>query len=1122
MPSVKFFIALLTFLLTTYTSWSQSSILADGKWVKLAVQQLGIYQLTYNQLSDYGFNPDQINPANIRLFGNGPGMLPQPNSSPRPNDLLEVAISVVGGDDGHFDPTDYILFYASGPDLLRFDTLSASFYYEKHLFANENYYFLTVDNQPGLRIGTQPTLPLNSEYNYAYRVVSHEEDLYNILHSGRQWYGETFDLEATRSFTTNLQSLAPGSTVRVITATMSRSTAPSAFEIFLNDIKIGEQAFAGVPDGTYTRKGESRQDTFDIAADALGNQPLTISYSFQKQSNIGYLDFFAIQARTALTYNNEPLTFFTGDLTAADSLTFRIENCPDGLLLWEISDHNQVKNISYTQNGSTIRFTAPPGNRQYILFSQQNRAFLQPVAAESIANQNLHGYTGADLLIVAAPPFLDQAQRLAALRQQEGLTVIVATTTEVYNEFSSGKPDITAIRDFARYLYSRGGLKYLLLFGKGTYDPKDINGTGMNTVPIYQSRSSLHPLTTYGSDDYLGFMDDDEGAWPETTNGNHILDIGIGRLPAATYQEAVTIVDKLYHYADKATLGAWRKKVVFVAENGDNNIHQRDADRLATLIDTTYAEFDIAKIYVDAYPIVVQPGSNRAPAVNQELYRTINEGTLLINYTGHGNEVQWAKTRIFDKKMIDTLRNDLLPLFITATCEFGRHDDDSQRSGGEDLLVELPSGAIGAITTTRPVFASTNYQLNNAFYQEVFKKVNGEYQRLGDIFRQTKNNSLNNVFNRNFSLLADPSMYLAYPRQTVTLDSLNGEPLTPADTLPALTRLSFAGSVRTATNIPDASFSGKTEIIVYDKAVNRATLGNLGGKPFTYQVRDNILFKGSATVSNGRFAFSLVLPADISYNPGRARFAFYALDTARGQDGSGANIDLYIGKSTLNPIVDTTPPVINLYLGDTTYQPGLPVSSSTLFIAKIYDENGINTSLTQIGHAIAMTLDDQQPVVLNSYYSTAIDDQATGWLYYPLSKLSSGSHTITLTAWDTSNNPATASITFTVLAEGEVQIQNLRNYPNPFNTETTFYIAHNLSGEDLEITLQVINTSGQMVYSQTRSYQSAPAVINDWTWDGRTLSGEKINEGLYIYGIFIRSMNNNLGVKEYSRLFITN
>ncbi len=1122
MPSARLFIALLLSLLISHISWSQNSILAGSKWIKLAVNQAGIYRLTYNQLSDYGFSPAQIDPANIRLFGNGPGMLPQPNSSSRPNDLLEVAISVVGGEDGRFDPEDYILFYATGPDLLRFDSLSGSFYYEKHLFANENYYFLTIDDNPGLRITTQPALPLNNDHNYAYQVVSHEEDMVNVLHSGRKWFGETFDLETSRSFATNLQKLAPGSTVRVITATMSRSTAPSAFEIFLNDIKIGEQAFAGVPDGTYTRKGESRQDTFDIAAETLGSQPLTISYSFQKQSNVGYLDFFVIQAQTALTYNNEPLTFFTGDLTATDSLTFRLENCPDGLLLWEISDHNQVKNISYTQNGSTIRFTAPPGNRQYILFSQQNGSFLQPLSAEQVPNQNLHGYTGADLLIVTAPPFLDQAQRLAALRQQEGLTVIVATTTEVYNEFSSGKPDITAIRDFARYLYSKGGLKYLLLFGKGTYDPKDINDTGMNTVPIYQSRSSLHPLTTYGSDDYLGFMDDDEGTWPETANGNHILDIGVGRLPAATHQEAVTIVDKLYHYADKSTLGAWRKKVVFVAENGDNNIHQRDADRLATLIDTTWAEFDIAKIYVDAYPIVVQPGSNRAPAVNQDIYRTINEGSLLINYTGHGNEVQWAKTRIFDKNMIDTLQNDLLPLFITATCEFGRHDDDSQRSGGEDLLVELPSGAIGAITTTRPVFASTNYQLNNAFYQEVFKKVNGEYQRLGDIFRQTKNNSLNNVFNRNFSLLADPSMYLAYPRQFVILDSLNGDPLTPADTLPALTRLSFSGSVRTASNLPDDNFNGKTDIVVYDKVANRTTLGNLGGTPFNYQVRDNILFKGAATVSKGRFAFSIVLPADISYNPGRARLAFYTLDTARGLDGSGANIDLYIGKSSASPIVDTTPPAITLYLGDTTYQAGLPVGPSTLLIAKIYDENGINTSLAQIGHAITMTLDDQLPVVLNEYFGTATDDHATGWLYYPLSGLSSGSHTITLTAWDTSNNPATTSLTFTVLPPGEVQIHNLSNYPNPFNTETTFYIAHNLAGDDLEITLQVINTSGQVVYSQTRSYQSAPAVINDWAWDGRLPSGKKVNEGLYIYGVFIRSITNNLGIKEYSRLFITN
>ncbi len=1100
----------------------QNSVLSSGTWIKLAVDTDGIYKITYTDLQAYGLDPSGIDPATIRIFGNGGGMLPQANSTPRPVDLLELAIVVSGESDGSFDANDYILFFGEGPDFVAFDSLAQVFNYQNHLFTTTNYYFLNVNQQAGKRLASNAPQPAGNVRNAAYQVYTHQQELLNVLHSGRRWFGEKFDLEITQSFNTGVSNLAPGSEIKVVSAVMSTSLQPATFRVQLNGVTIGAQPINANPEGTYATKGTVALDTFVVNKALIDDSPLTVTYTFDKEFGIGYLDYFLLQSQNILRYNDRPLLFYTGDMANNGNVTFTIGNCPPGLELWDITDHNNTLAINYSQTGSTIGFNATYANKKFILFDPaagQN----SPTLVHAVVNQNLHAASPTDLLIITPEVFLTQANTIAGLRGAEGLSVKVATTEQVFNEFSSGMPDITAIRDYAKYLYDNAGLQHLLLFGKGTYDPKDIAGSGFNMVPIYQSRNSLQPLATYGSDDYLAFLEDDEGEWAEKPGAGHTLDIGVGRIPATTVAEADNFVNKLIAYTAMQALGPWRKDVLFVAENGDQNIHQRDAERLATLIDTTYAGFNTNKIYIDAYPIIVNPANKRAPLVNKAIYDAIHQGILIINYTGHGNEIQWAKTRVFDKNVVDTLANDtFLPLFVTATCEFGRHDDTGARSGGEDLMVKNITGAIATITTSRPVFSSSNYQLNLAFYQQVFERPNGDFQRLGDIFRHTKNNSQNGVLNRNFSLLGDPSMRLSYPRQPVTLDSLNGQPVSSLDTLNSLERLTFVGHIRQANKAIDASFNGELEVTILDQTTTRQTLGNLGGNPFTYKVRDNFFYRGTVSVTNGRFSFTAVLPKDISYNPGRGKITFYAQQQGSTLDAGGANIDFLIGRSTNNPITDNTPPEIALYLGDTNYIAGRVVNPNTLLIARLRDENGINTSINQVGHSITYTLDKNEPVVLNEFYTAAKDNFAEGWVYYNLPVMSPGRHTISFTAWDTSNNPNTATLVFTVSANNEIVITEVSNYPNPMRESTTFSFAHNLAGEDIDVTVEIINTQGQKVYRQTRSYLSAPSVINDWQWDGRNPTGGKLNTGIYIYGITLRSTGSNLTQTHYSRLFITN
>ena len=1116
-------VTLMLFNSIAHEAISQSnSVLANGTWIKLAIDNTGLYKLTYADFQSYGLDAGSIDPATIRLFGNGSGMLPQANSDIRPIDLNEISIVVVGQDDASFDPGDYVIFFGQGPDKLDFDSISNSFSYQNHLFSELNYYYLNVSQSLGKRITTSPTIAGGVLTSSAYNAYVHEVDLFNILHSGRQWFGEKFDLETSQSFSTGVTNIEASSTIKVISAVMSASQQNSSFKLSINGTDIGSLPIAANPQGTYATKGTVAKDTFMVSKGTVSDNPLELTYTFEKEFGIGYLDYFILQTKNVLQYTGAPLMFYTGDLTNSGNITFSVTDCPENMLLWDITNHNNVSQIDYSQSGTIITFNASIDNKKFLLFNPVSE-LVKPIDNEVIENQNLHGTQATDLLIITPPLFESYANNIAQLRESEGLSVKVVLPTQVYNEFSSGKPDISAIRDYAKYIYDNGGLKYLLMFGKGTYDPTDILESELNHLVIYESRNSLQPLATYGSDDYLGFLEDDEGEWAESRSGDHTMDIGVGRIPAITEAEANNYIDKLINYRQKGAIGAWRKEVTFVAENGDQNLHQRDAERLATLIDTTYAAFNTNKIYVDAFPIEVNPGTKRAPLVNEEIYNTIHNGSLIINYTGHGNENQWAKTRIFDKNVIDSLLNkSYLPLFVTATCEFGRHDDTSERSGGEDLIIKYNTGAIAIITTARPVFSSTNYQLSLAFYSEIFEQPNGKFQRLGDIFRKTKNNSLSGVLNRSFSLLGDPSLRLSFPDQSITIDSLNGSVISNQDTLSTLQELNFSGTVRLANQAIDNTFNGDLEITILDKTTTNQTLGNLGATPFKYSVRNNALYRGKASIKGGLFSFTTVLPRDISYNPASAKFTLYAQKNDSSLDASGANIDMLIGNSSTNPIVDSTAPLIQLYLGDTSYVEGRVVSPSSLLIAKISDDFGVNLSTNQVGHSISYSLDYTESVVLNDFYSSVKDNFKKGWLYYNLPLLSPGKHTLSLTAWDTSNNSSTASLVFNVSENGQIIISELSNYPNPMRESTNFTFAHNLSGEELEVTLQIINTSGQNIYQQTRSYIAAPSVIDDWYWDGRNTSGGKLNGGIYLYGIIIRSKTSNLTQTRYSRLFITN
>lgn len=1105
-------------------------MLSEGNWYKLAVTEKGVYEIDFDFLQNAGLNPASINPASIRIFGFGGGMLPQLNSSTYP--LLsenELAIRVEGEENGSFDQGDRILFYAQGPDLLDFDASQQEYFYQKHLYSDTVYYFLTFNGASGSRITDRsdqgsgfPIVDRFHDYTY------HQIDQNNIVKSGREWYGERFVSDLNQSFNFEVDGIVPNTMISVVPAVMGQSTQTTSFQFSLNDFILGDILILPISEGTYNQKGRDGLDTFNINSNLINTPELILNVEYipsQSTRSTGYLNYLYLSYERALSLYENQTEFRNFNSIQNPVSEFLINNPNKEVLIWDITEPKQPQNQLYRENGTNLRFSATTTNlREFILFDPQSPSI--PSFAGPVINQNLLGSANPDFVIITHPEFLSEANRLAEYRaSNDNMDVLVVTTQQIYHEFSSGSQDVTALRNFVRYLYEKSGnLKYLLLFGESSFNYKDLGVGSTNKVPTYQSRNSLHPIFSYSSDDYFGFLDEGEGEWEESFAGDHLIDIGIGRFPCNTLEEARALVDKTIHYSTKSsTFGSWRNEIYFVADDGDGNRHQQDADNLARDVDETHAQFNVNKIYTDAFEQVSTAIGETSVATREAISRAVDKGSLVINYTGHGGESGWAEEQILDNNTIQSWDNyDQLPLFVTATCEFGRNDDPDRRSGGELLVLNPKGGAIALLTTTRPVFASSNQLVNEAFYEIIFDRSSGEYPRLGDIMKFTKNNSLNGRVNRNFLLLGDPSVRLNYPQDQIKITEINHTPLSSeADTLTAQSLVNLRGVITNANDQLLNDFEGVLSATVFDKPVEVKTLGN-EGPIFTYDDRNITLFRGDATVSGGEFEIEFIIPKNIQFTYGNAKISMYASSEDYSLDANGSNLELVVGGSNPNAVPDNSPPLIELYMDDSTFVNGGLTGQNSILLVNLFDENGINISTAGVGQEIIATLDGLESYILNEFYKSDLNTFQSGRVTFPLKELSKGEHEIEVRASDTYNNFNTEYIQFIVAENGEMALEQVMNYPNPFNGITTFAFDHNRAGEDLEVKIEIYSSTGSRVKELNYLIENAQSRIDGLTWDARGDFGENLGRGLYVYRVSVRSNSDGVKNHQIEKLVIIN
>lgn len=1100
----------------------EHSVLQKGKWYKFSVQKSGVYIIDKNDLAAIGIDPSVIDPRKIAIYGNGGKMLPEKNNDFRNDDLVENAIFVKGEDDGVFDDDDHILFYGTSPDVWEYDTSTSLYYHQKNLYSDHTYYFLNIGLKEGKRIQPEfsTTLPQTHNINKFDDHKFHEKDEHNLIGSGKVWYGEVFNSVTSYTFSEfSFPHIDQSSSVTLIVDLAARSFVSSTFTITATGMPspvipiIYPVSQAQNTDFAKTKKV---QQTFLPSEDDI---VVNITYNKSTQGSMGWLNYIAINASRNLVFSDDQMHFRNAACVGPGNISeFELSNVSQYTTVWDVSDPFNVRNIDTFFDDSVMTFRLTTDSlKEFIAFN--GNSFIKVDIVGEVANQDLHSIASTDLIIVSHEDFLDQAERLAHLHlKYDNFSSCVVTPGEIYNEFSSGRRDVTAIRDFVKMLYDRAQPgsepRYLLLFGDGSYDNVNRLNANTNFIPTFQSINSLLSTSTYVTDDYFGLLDDGEGL-----NAYGSLDIGIGRFPVQTNEQAKSIVDKIEYYispSDTSLMitgrpekyGDWRNLICFIADDEDGNLHLNQAEHLAKTIEKGYKNYNIDKIYLDAYPQVSTPGGDRYPEVNTAINERISKGSLLVNYIGHGGEQGWAFENVIQISDITKWDNySSMPAFLTATCEFSRFDDPFHTTAGEHVVLNPEGGGISIFSTTRVAFASSNFSLTISMYDHIFEKTDQHYPRLGDLIRLSKNDNNNDGTLKNFVLLGDPALKLNYPEYTVITEKINNNPVSADyDTLKANDKVTVNGYISDHNGDIINDFNGIIYPVVYDKASEISTLGNdNNGSSLTFRLQNRILYKARSEVKNGLFSFCFMMPKDINYSYGEGKISYYAENGII--DANGHYNGIIIGGTGNNNFTDQKGPDIEIYINDTNFISGGLSTRNPFVLAHLYDKDGINAYGNGIGHEITATLDGntEDIFVLNSYYLPDINTYQSGKINFQLHDLDEGLHHLKIKAWDMLNNSSEAIIEFLVSESEKPDIYYVLNYPNPFFDETRFVFKHNQAGKELNVVLQIFNISGQKLLQ--RYFLLVPENFNTefFVWDGKGDNGNPLAKGVYVYRLIIRN-----------------
>lgn len=1070
--------------------------MAEGKWVRVNVAETGMHFISNKALADMGFS----DPAKVNVYGFGGRMMSENLTNGMTDDLPAApAMHTSGG----------IVFFATDNFSWRG---TGKLTHTINPYSSKSHYFLSDCPAPDGIKKIKPTFyneaPLTTVFT---EYLVHEQDINAPGENGRDLMGEELRSGQSRNFSFATPGIADGKVKASIAFGANIRGGQSSVIITANGVKL-PSTNSDKLDGVTSSSGflTTRTTTKDIDSQS-DKLDLNIAYSASGTFYGAWIDYIEVSYNRNLSMTDGELHFY---INATTPRMLSLSGVSKDTKIWNVTDPMNPVEIDYELSGSSARFGCEGGMLEFVAFdpSKVKRNVTDPVET---ANQNIHAMEVPDYVIITPPEYMEAAERLANLhRRADGLTVHVLTPDKLYNEFSSGMQEPTAFRRAFKMWHDRGNaaaegnrLRYVLLFARPTFDNKQVTPAvrqaGYPRLPQWLSTGIYIDDTAFGTDDYIGMLDDTENFRMARATVN----IAVGRMAVTSAAEAMQMVDKIEKYTLNPDLGAWRNSVLLIADDGDSMTHmtQSDAARAGMLSNGNGSNFVYERLYTDAYTRKPTGTGLGYPDAKARMEKRLNEGVGFMQYIGHANPKGWTHENLFIWNDILAMKNTRLPFLAAYCCDFMRWDANAL-SGGEKMWLHPASGVIGMFCATRSVFMGPNGRLSTAFGKALYgrDKITGKAKRWGDVMVEAKNNADNYDDNKlRFALLGDPAMKVLSPEYTVTVDKIGETDLGNADAeypeLGAGGRTAISGSVLNPDGTLASDYNGIVELTLYDAEVPVTTNG-WASDEFSYNERSTKLNSIRVRAKEGKWATDMAIPIEITNNYSPALLNIYAYSDD-GREANGACDHFYVYGYDSDAEPDTEGPEITRFvLNGDGFTDGSPVSTSPVVMASFSDASGINVSDAGIGHRMSLTLDGKKSYEdINQYYLSDPDDSGSGSVTYPLSDLEPGEHKLELTVWDNAGNSSRRALGFQVAVGVNPTIYEISTDCNPARTSVVFTVTTDRSLSALDCIIDVFDLGGRKVWSSKAGGSTDSNSNITLGWDLRDGSGARVPRGIYLY-----------------------
>lgn len=1097
--------------------YAVSSVLAEGKWARVKVESTGMHVVTDAQLRSLGFT----DPSRVHVYGTGGRMVPEYFSDNMPDDLpLLPSVRTAKG----------IVFFAV--DWFSWNPVDTGNVHYEHTinpYSEQSFYYLSdreVDEKTMQSVCSPGAGGLSVRSDFRERLV-HEQDLQNPGESGRLLLGEDFRTQKSQKFTFQLPDNVDGDAVVSVRFGAKVTNGSSSLMFTANGRKLPSTAsdvIAKVSDAERYCNLEVMTKTAEGVGDKL---EFGIDYSYSGALFTARLDYIDVFYNRSLRMRDGSLYFYH---LFSEPEAVSVEGCSASTVIWDVTEEWNPKKVEFSLSGSRAVFAVTQaGYREFIAFDPE-KVSASVTPAGSVQNQDIHALDTPDMLIISPAEYIEGARRIASLHEtHDGMLVHVLTPEEIYHEFSGGTPDVSAFRKLLKMWYDRPGerqIGYCLIMGKPTFDIKgrstEVRNLNYVPVPIWQSpveRNStnlkfsigLDETESYSNDDYIGMLDDQ--AMARTDMSRALLDVVVGRLPVRNARESLDMAAKIEKYVLSPNYGAWRNKVMIIADDGNSAAHLIQAEDVHRAMRSAGngAAFLYDRIYLDTFELKYTGIGATYPAATKKMMSNYNEGVVLTNYIGHANPTSWGHEHLWDWESITSMTNPNLTFMYAATCGFA-YWDRPDLSGGEVIVLNPDAGVIGMMAATRTVYINYNGDLNKSISKYFFARdKDGLPLRLGDIYAKGKSDFKGDRNKLRYAFVGDPALRLGSPVNDVVVTSVNGQDVTdrnvPYPEVPARGELRIEGYVAGDNGSVHEDFTGTVNILLYDAERVIETNGFQGvtGRPtegvvVMYNDRTVKLAEVNGKVEKGRFNIVVKMPSEIENLYVPARFTAYAWD-GNGLEANGEFDRFYVyGYSEDAAADDEGPQVEYLYLNNRNFNPGDVVNSNPVLFARVSDPSGINLSNAGIGHKITAVVDGSTIYDdVSSFFTSDPEEEGAGTVSYPISGLAPGKHELVFTVWDNANNSSSAALEFNVGAAVDPVIHELATNVNPASSDVTFRLSLDRPNTRMQCTLGVFDLTGRKVWEYTSQVQTDIESTMRCTWDLRDGSGTRVPRGIYLY-----------------------